>query len=122
MLKHNTADFHHSNLAGKDYNFVRLIQLTKQHFETEQNRQEYLSLWRKTTLLHIITENPGKTRKGYLELLFDNLLKVQCGLSVVYQEEHSLRDQILNACQGIPGCKMTLMKPAPTYEGVCADL
>ncbi|RKF75599.1 integrase and RNaseH domain-containing protein [Golovinomyces cichoracearum] len=67
-------------------------------------------------------KNPEKSRKECLKLLFDNLLNLQRGLSVVYQEGHSLRDQILNACQGIPECKMALMKPAPTYEGVCADL
>lgn len=79
-------------------------------------------MWRETTLLHVIKKNPDKTRLDCLEILFDTLLKMQRGLNILCQEDNNLRDEALNACQGIPECKMAFMKPAPTFEGVCEDL
>jgi hypothetical protein len=43
-------------------------------------------------------------------------------LTIQYQNENSLRDQVLNACRGIEECNLILFKPAPTFKGLCADL
>ncbi|RKF83410.1 integrase and RNaseH domain-containing protein, partial [Golovinomyces cichoracearum] len=122
MLKGKAADYYYAYLSERNYDFVSLIQATKDHFETKHNRQEYLSLWRETTFLHIINKNSYKDRNDCLEILFNTLSRIQQGLCLVYLEKHRLRDQVLDACRGIPECKMTLMKLSPTYEGVCADL
>jgi hypothetical protein len=55
-------------------------------------------------------------------ITFDKLRITQRGLSVQYQYEHSLRDQVLNACRGVEECSLALYKPALTFEGLCADL
>lgn len=73
MLKSKAADFYYAYLSGKGYDFIKLVQATKEHFETEHNRQEYLSLWRETTLLHLINKNPNKDRNECLEILFHTL-------------------------------------------------
>jgi hypothetical protein len=96
--------------------------MTRLHFETEENRQKYLSEWRATTLPSIIRTNPDKTRLECLEITFDKLRTAQRGLSAEYQTEHNLRDQVLNACRGVEECSLALLKPSSTFEGLCADL
>jgi hypothetical protein len=43
MLKGRAAIFYYNNLSGKGYSFKNIILKTKIHFETEENRQLYLS-------------------------------------------------------------------------------
>jgi hypothetical protein len=43
MLKRRAAIFYYDNLSGKGYSFKDMIIKTKTHFETEENRQLYLS-------------------------------------------------------------------------------
>ena len=122
MLKGRASTFYYDRLAGKGYDFERMIYETRCHFETEQNKQLYLSEWRSTTFQRIAKENPTTSRLDCLQKLFDRLQVVQRGLSESYQEDLSLRDQVINACQGIKECRLALYNPADTYEGVCAQL
>jgi hypothetical protein len=55
-------------------------------------------------------------------MLFDQLQKIQRGLSAEYQREYSLRDQVISACRGVEEYSFALYKPANTFEGVCAEL
>jgi hypothetical protein len=43
MLKGRAAIFYYNNLFNKGYSFKDMILKTKIHFETEKNRQLYLS-------------------------------------------------------------------------------
>jgi hypothetical protein len=122
MLKGRAAIYYYDRMAGNDYPLNTMTQMMKDHFHTEENRQLYMSEWRETTFPRLIGENPGKSRLEVLQILFDKLQNIQRGLSVVYQQEVSLRDQIINACRGVEECSMALFKPATTYEGVCSDL
>jgi hypothetical protein len=81
-----------------------------------------MSEWRETTLPRVIAEHPTKTRLECLEAMFDKLEKIQRGLTQVYQTEYSLRDQVISACRSVSECSLALYKPAPTYEGICAEL
>ena len=73
MLKGRAADFYYDKIAGRSYDFNRMLEITRAHFETEENRQKYLSEWRETTLLTVITKNLDKTRLECLEVIFDLL-------------------------------------------------
>jgi hypothetical protein len=53
-----------------------MLAMTRTHFETEENRQLYMSEWRETTLPRIILDNPNKTRLECFELMFSKLQKV----------------------------------------------
>ena len=90
MLKGRAIDFYYDKLAGKGYTFEDMIGLMKIHFETDQNRQLYLSEWRTTTFLKIINKNSDKNRLEYLQILFDKLRKIQQGLKS--QKNHDLRE------------------------------
>ena len=72
--------------------------MLKGFFHTTENHQLCLQEWRSTTFHNIIAQN--------LELLIDKLQKVQKSLSGDYQADCNLRDQLVNACQGVPACKM----------------
>jgi len=76
MLKGRAAEFYYDKLANKDYDFENIIRIIKIHFETEENRQLYLSEWKITTLLKIISDNLNKNRLKYLQILFDILQKI----------------------------------------------
>jgi hypothetical protein len=99
-----------------------MVRRVKGFVHTTENHQLYLQEWRSTTFRRIIKNNPDNDLSQNLELLIDKLQKVQKGLSVDYQGDYNLRDQLMNACQGVPECKMVLLKPADTFESVASDL
>lgn len=82
MLKKRAAEFYYDKISGRSYDFKRMLGMTRAHFETEENRQKYLSEWRETTLASVINKNPDKTRLERLETVFDALRTAQRGLSV----------------------------------------
>jgi len=49
ILKGRAATFYYDHIAGKNYSFDIMLQLTRAHFETDENRQLYMSEWRETT-------------------------------------------------------------------------
>ena len=59
MLKGQANTFYYDHLAGKEYDFNRMIYELRCHFETEENKQQYISEWRETTFLRIIAINLG---------------------------------------------------------------
>lgn len=122
MLKDKASDFYYNKIAGRSYDFRTMVNLIRSHFETEENRQKYLLEWRETTLIRTISINPDKSKLECLELMLDKLRTAQRGLTIQYQNENSLRDQVLNVCRGIEECNLALFKPAPTFKGLCADL
>jgi hypothetical protein len=91
MLKGCASTFYYDCLAGKGYDFNHMIYKLQYHFETEENKQQYLSEWRETTFLRIIAMNPGVSRLECLQKLFDRLQTIQCGLVRVCTEIQSKR-------------------------------
>ena len=57
MLKGQASTFYYNCLAGKGYNFNRMIYKSRYHFKTEENKQQYILEWRETIFLRIITIN-----------------------------------------------------------------
>ncbi|KAF7926616.1 hypothetical protein EAE99_005811 [Botrytis elliptica] len=122
MLQGSALSFYFDRISNKGLKFEEMITLTKTHFETEERRQKYLTEWRNTTFPQIIRKHPDKSLSEQLEKLFDTLRTLQYGLVDSYQSELMLRDQIINACRDVPECNPVLLRPATTYEGLCADL
>ncbi|KAF8854920.1 hypothetical protein BDZ45DRAFT_627121 [Acephala macrosclerotiorum] len=122
MLKSRASVYYYNHIVGRNLGFELMTDMIKKHFETEENRQLYMSMWRETTLPRIVESNPSKTKLECLQILFDELQKVQMGLSGEYQKEYNLRDQVISACRGVEECNLALYKPATTFEGVCAEL
>lgn len=63
--------YHHAfsvmlKIAGKRYDFDTMLRLTRTHFETDENRQFYMSEWRETTFQRVINSNPTKSRLEFL--------------------------------------------------------
>ena len=74
MLKGRASRFYYSSLTTKEpITFETMVCATKVHFETEENRQLYMSDWRETTYPRIIAANPSKSRLECLQLLYDKL-------------------------------------------------
>ena len=57
MLKGQASIFYYDCLAGKGYNFNRMIYKLRYHFKIKKNKQQYILEWRETTFLRIITIN-----------------------------------------------------------------
>jgi hypothetical protein len=122
MLKGRASTFYYDRLAGKGNDFNRMIYESRCHFETEENKQQYMSEWREITFPRIITANPGIPRLEYLQKLFDRLQTIQRSLFESYQEDFSLRDQVISTYRGVEECNLALFNSASTYEGVCTQL
>jgi hypothetical protein len=73
MLKGRASAFYYDRLSGKGFDFQRMIFEMRCHFETEENKQQYLSEWRETTFSRIITANPDISPLDCLQKLFDKL-------------------------------------------------
>jgi hypothetical protein len=43
MLKDKASDFYYDKIAGRSYDFRTMVDLIRSYFETEENRQKYLS-------------------------------------------------------------------------------
>ena len=43
MLKDRARSFYYSRITGRPYDFSTMVVMVKEHFETEENRQFYLS-------------------------------------------------------------------------------
>ena len=84
MLKDRASTYYYSKIAGKSLDFGTMTSMVRIHFETEENRQKYLSEWRETTLQRTIAANLSKSRVECLQLLLDKLQKIQKGLSREY--------------------------------------
>jgi hypothetical protein len=122
MLKDSASDYYYDSIIGKTTDFHTMIAMTKAHFETEENRQMYLTEWRETTLIKITASNPAKSKMECLQLLIAKLRKIQRGLSQAYQADHNLQDALINACRGVEECRLALFNPAPTFEGASDQL
>jgi hypothetical protein len=122
MLRGRAATYYYDKLADGGYDFVQMVRSIRNHFETDEMKQQYLTEWRETTLSRIIMENSSLSKLECLDKLLDKLRTIQRGLDPSYHSDTSLRDQTINACRGIPECNLALFNPAKTYEGVCAQL
>ncbi|KAI0995922.1 hypothetical protein K3495_g12260 [Podosphaera aphanis] len=70
----------------------------------------------------MIAEHPDKTGSECLDVTIDELRRTQQGLSQEYQHEHILKEQVINACQGVKECSLALFNSFDTFEGVCHQL
>ena len=43
MLKNKAFDFYYDKITKRSYDFRTIVNLMRSHFETEENRQKYLS-------------------------------------------------------------------------------
>jgi hypothetical protein len=73
ILKDRVSDFYYDKITGRSYDFITMVRMVKTHFETEENRQLYMSEWRETTYQRIIDANLEKSRLKCLQILFDKL-------------------------------------------------
>jgi polyhydroxyalkanoate synthesis regulator phasin len=122
ILRDRALDYFYTQCAGRRLSFATMRHMMQVHFETEARRQGYLSEWRSINYHSVQQMHPDKDELECFELLCDKIRTLQKGLSYEYQQENNLRDQVLNACKGIPECRFALFKPATTFEGVCAEL
>ena len=66
MLKGQASTFYYNCLAGKGYNFDRIIYKLRYYFKIEENKQQYILKWREIIFLRIITINLGILWLNYL--------------------------------------------------------
>jgi hypothetical protein len=134
MLKGEAKDYYFDNIVRgyidvdthdrQYYTFDEMTNMVKTRFETTEKRQLYMSEWNSLTLTKVIQEqsDKGKSKIQCLELLFSKLRTLQRALGAEYGTDTSVRDKLINACQGIEECNLALFQPALTFEGVCAQL
>ena len=130
LLLGKASEFYYINLAPnqsiispRTFTYEEMIQMLKSHFQTDERRQNYLLEWEKKNFFVTEMENPGKTKREVLELLFTRLQKLaQCLGDGYYNKDNVMRNKLLNACGDVPECNLAIFKPASSFEGLCADL
>ncbi|KAK2771273.1 glycosyl transferase [Colletotrichum kahawae] len=122
ILKGRARDYYFDRLSNAQLTLPLMVERLRGHFESHETRQAYLTEWRQATLIKIIRDNPSKTKMECLEALIDKITKVQRALPTPYQSDLVLRDQLVNACQGVEECRICLYNPATTAEDVLSQL
>ncbi|OBR02124.1 Glycosyl transferase [Colletotrichum higginsianum IMI 349063] len=123
MLRGKAADFYYRRICKPGIkDFTTMMNMVRDHFETPQMKQSYISEWHDTTFPHISEKNPDKSKAEILEILIERLEVIQTALPDSMQNDEAMKMQLLNACAGIEECNLYLYNPAPTLEGVCSQL
>ena len=122
ILKSQASTFYYNKISRRSYDFTIIIEITKTYFETEERYQKYLIEQRSTILYCIIVKYPEKSQPEYLELLFDILCTIQYRLSIEYQNEYNLQDQVINTYIGILEYYTILFRLVLIFEGVYTEL
>ena len=90
MLKGQASAVYYRTIWNQNLSFDKMIALTRATFETETSKQEYIMLWKGTTLRTIISDNNDKPKIECLDLLAEQLKKIQPGLPPLYQNDESI--------------------------------
>ena len=122
ILKGNAENFFYRNLSGKGYNFEALIEATQNHFETEQGRQAFFSVWSAMDLNKAPLSHPEKSKMHCLDRVIAKLRLIQPVLRYECQFKLSSRDQLLNAHREVLQCNIACFIPTTTFEGLCFQL
>lgn len=122
MLKGQASDYYYRRIAGQGYDHEGIIHLLREHFETEERRQRFTEEWSNLSLQDVVRKNPDKSLSVCFDILLQDLLTLQGGLSVRYQDDTTAKDRLQLACRTTPVCQMACFKPSATFEGLCADL
>jgi hypothetical protein len=76
MLKDRASHFYYDSIIGKTTDFNTMVVIIRTHFETEENRQVYLTEWRESILIKITAFNLAKSKIKCLQLLITKLQKI----------------------------------------------
>ncbi|KAK4205935.1 hypothetical protein QBC37DRAFT_243184, partial [Rhypophila decipiens] len=123
MLTGKALDYYHNRLSREQRsNMLWSMNALSENFETDEIKLSYLQEWQTMSYAKIVEKNPEKTRLECLEMLFDELTKIQRALPPTYQSDYTLRDQLVQATRGTLECANAMFAPAGTFEGVRAQL
>jgi hypothetical protein len=70
-----------------------------------------LDKWNATTLATIIAKDPEKTTFELVQMLINNLCKLQYGLAPALRSTEFLYNKIITSCQGSPVCRYAVSDP-----------
>ncbi|KAF1357346.1 hypothetical protein EJ07DRAFT_128601, partial [Lizonia empirigonia] len=123
MLSGKASAYYYTSIASQNLSFEGIVAKLSAYFHTTENHQMFLNEWRTIMLKKVIADNPDKTLPQCLEEVIEKLHKVYLAMAQHNgQNETSLANQLLSACQGVKACTPVLMKPATSFAAVAADL
>ncbi|KAI0992321.1 hypothetical protein K3495_g15865, partial [Podosphaera aphanis] len=84
----------------------------RQTFEGAEFKRSMLTRWNNLTFQTIIDDNQSKNIETCLQLLIDELRTTQMSLPRNFQDDASLQNKLLTACQSQPSCSIACSTPA----------
>lgn len=122
MLSGRALNFYYESLTSKGLTFGEMKNAIQTAFETHSRKQEYLSEWRATSMQSIRKEFPKEDLPSCFDKLVDRITLIHRALSSSWNDIQDRRGQLLVACKGVPECNFAQYDPAPSFEGVVAQL
>lgn len=94
----------------------------RQTFEGEEFKRSMLTRWNNITLRSVIEKNPSKDIETCLQILVDELRSIQMSLTRNFQNDISLQNKLLTACQNHPACSIACSTPASSSLALINNL
>lgn len=122
LLKGAAHEYYYDYLAGQRLEFGEICVRLKRHFETVERQYELLNEWHNLSLTSTVRQYPGLSMLTCFEKLVSELQKIRRGLDREYQTDKAMRNRLQLACRDVEACSSATLKPALTFEGLCADI
>ncbi|RKF84059.1 hypothetical protein GcM3_002021 [Golovinomyces cichoracearum] len=122
ILKDEVHEYYYDNLAEQGLSFMEICSRLKMHFETEERKYEILNQWYDLSLVSHIRKNPELSTLACFQLLVPDMQKIRRGLDKEYQTDKAMKERLQLACRNIKACPIVILKPASSFEALCADI
>jgi hypothetical protein len=110
MLKGLAQDhFYNNQLSSRTYE--EACTNIRSFFEGPGFHRRNLDKWNATTLATMTAKDPEKTTFELVQMLINDLRKLQYGLAPALRSTEFLHNKIITSCQGSPACRYAVSDP-----------
>jgi hypothetical protein len=110
ILKGLVQDHFYNNQLSQ-YTYKEACTNIRSFFEGPGFHYRNLDKWNATTLTTITAKDPEKTTFELVQMLINDLYKLQYGLAPALQSTEFLYNKIITSCQGSPACRYAVSDP-----------
>ena len=111
MFADNAKDFYYKNIINCNLEFLTIISLICENFETQERQTKFMSHWNMTSLMEVKGRNGDKTILECFDIMYKELRKCQLTMDKEQQTDAFLKRRLLIACERVNECKLAIFKP-----------
>lgn len=129
LLEGSARDFYYQHIlknndpaTGRRYTFDDAVAAIDDHFLDNERRTLYELKWNAIDYAQIMKDNPGKGKLECLEIMFDEMRRIQPGIVSSASIDEQMRTKAKTAVMGVPECNFALLNNPPTWSKMQTEL